>query len=237
VNRADDTTTDIAGTSGVDPSVAAPDVAAPDVESPDGDDDVVVLPWYRNPWNLAALLLAVLVLAGTGGFVIGERHATPDPNATDIGFLQDMRAHHEQAVDMALMFIEKPDVDPNLKTVADEIAFGQSIEIGRMIQLLREYGEPEANESGTGMAWMGQPVPLDRMPGLASDADLQALADATGADADSIFSRLMIAHHEGGIVMAEHAAAHAATSEVVLFAKGVVQGQRGEISELQRLGS
>ena len=209
----------------------------PDTDATTDDDDVTVLPWYRNPWNLGAMLLAVLVLAGAGGFVIGERHATPDPNGTDIGFLQDMRSHHEQAVDMALTFVEKPDVDPDLKVVADEIAFGQSIEIGRLIQLLREYGEPEANESGTAMAWMDQPVPLDRMPGLASDEDLQALAAATGAEADSIFSRLMIAHHEGGIVMAQHAADHAATSEVVLFADGVVQGQRSEIAELQRLGS
>lgn len=224
-------------TSPVSTETASPQRDGAEIDDVDGDDDVLVLPWYRNPWNLAALLLAVLVLAGTGGFVIGERHATPDPNGTDIGFLQDMRAHHEQAVEMALAFIEKPDVNPDLKTVAYEIAFGQSIEIGRMIQLLRDFGEPEANESGVGMAWMNQPVPLDRMPGLATPADLDALNAATGAEADSIFSRLMIAHHEGGITMAEDAESRAATSEVKKFAVGIVQGQQGEIAELQRLGS
>jgi len=122
---------------------------APGAGANTGDDAVVVLAWYRNPWNIGALILAVLVLAGTGGFVLGERNATPDPNSTDIGFLQDMRAHHEQAVEMSLVFFEKPDVDPVLKVIADEILIGQSIEIGRMIQLLREYGATEANESGT----------------------------------------------------------------------------------------
>ena len=198
-------------------------------------DDVLVLPWYRNPVNMFAVLFAVLVLAGTGGFVIGERNATPDPNGTDIGFLQDMRAHHEQAVEMGLVFLEKVGADQNLKVVADEIVFGQSIEIGRMIQMLREYGKAEANESGTGMAWMNQPVPLDRMPGIASAADMEALYQADGADADAIFARLMIAHHQGGIQMAEYAVDNADTSEVVKFAEGVVSGQASEIGELQRI--
>ena len=200
------------------------------------DEEVIVLPWYRNPINIVVMLLAVLVLGGTGGFVLGERNAVPDPNSTDIGFLQDMRQHHEQAVEMAFRFIIKTDVDPTLQTVAYEIIVGQQLEIGRMIQLLREYGAAEANESGTGMAWMQQPVPLDRMPGLASEDDLAALDVASGAEADSIFSRLMIAHHEGGILMAEHAEDHAGTSEVVKFAAGIVSGQTSEIHELERLG-
>lgn len=198
--------------------------------------DVIVLPWYRSPVNIILLLVAVLVLAGTGGFVLGERNAVPDPNETDIGFLQDMRAHHEQAVAMAFAFLAKPGVDPNLQTVAYEIVQGQQLEIGRMIQLLRDYGKPEANESGIGMAWMHQPVPLDRMPGLASEADLDALELTTGDDANALFSRLMIAHHEGGITMAEYANTHADTSEVKDFAAGIINGQRSEISELQRLG-
>ena len=200
------------------------------------DDDVIVLPWYRNPINLIVMLLAVLLLGGTGGFVIGERNAVPDPNSTDIGFLQDMRQHHEQAVEMAFRFIIKDDVNPTLQTVAYEIIVGQQLEIGRMIQLLREYGKAEANESGIGMSWMQQPVPLDRMPGLASEADMDSLELAAGSEAESIFSRLMIAHHQGGILMAEYARDNAGTSEVVKFATGIINGQTSEISELQRLG-
>ena len=37
---------------------------------------------------------------------------------------------------------------------------------------LRTWGLPEANESGTGMAWMGMAVPIDRMPGMASDDEM-----------------------------------------------------------------
>jgi len=54
------------------------------------------------------------------------------------------------------------------------------------------------------MTWMGHPVPLDHMPGIASATEIESLYTATGAEADRIFVTLMIAHHEGGIAMAEH---------------------------------
>ena len=47
----------------------------------------------------------------------------------------------------------------------------------------------------------------------------------------------MVAHHSGGLHMAEFAAAEADNSQVRRLAEGVVDGQRGEIAELQGLGS
>ena len=198
-------------------------------------DDVIVLPWWQNPWNLVAIVLGVLVLAGGAGFVSGERNATPHPNTVDIGFLQDMRTHHEQAVEMSLIYISKSGTNPNIELIAREIAFGQAVDSGRMIQLLRDYGKPEANMTDTAMVWMNAAVPFDRMPGMASTADLDTLARATGADADHVYGTLMITHHEGGIHMAEFGAGHAATSEVREMAKAMVSNQREEIAEMQRL--
>jgi uncharacterized protein (DUF305 family) len=198
--------------------------------------DMVVLPWWQNPWNLVLILASAIVLASGGGFVIGERNATPHPNAVDIGYMQDMRAHHEQAVEMSLIYLAKPDTSSALHTIAKEIAFGQAIDIGRMIQLLRDDGKPEANESGTGMAWMNQAVPLDRMPGLASEKDLESLISASGAVADQLFVKLIIAHHQGGIHMSDYAAKQAATSEVRLMAASASSSQLSEIAELHQLG-
>jgi len=167
--------------------------------------------------------------------VVGERNATPDPNATDIGFLQDMRTHHEQAVVIGLTYMLRPDIDGDLATIAQEIAVGQSVDSGRMIQLLREYGKPEANESGVAMRWMGHEFPEDRMPGLASPTDLNTLANATGAAADTLFVKLMVVHHQAGIAMAQYAADHAATSEVRDFAKSMVSSEQEEIIETQNI--
>jgi uncharacterized protein (DUF305 family) len=229
-----------------DPATA-PDASGPvQVTDPSGDgtargdvgdvgDDVEVLPWHRNPINLVAILLAVAVLAAGIGWLVGNNRALADPNETDIGFLQDMRVHHEQAVQMALIYLDDEDRSFDLSIVAREILVGQNIEIGRFIQLLRGFGESEVNETDIAMTWMGDPVPLDRMPGLATQDDLQALADASGAEADALFVQLMTAHHQGGIHMAEHAAEHAATSEVRLMASQMASGQAEEITEMARL--
>lgn len=219
--------------SDIDPTASSPDTGD-EVDARDGDE-VEVLPWHRNPVNLVAILLAVAVLAAGIGWVIGNNRALPDPNATDIGFLQDMRVHHEQAVRMAMIYLDDTDRDGNLSIVAREIMVGQNIEIGRFIQLLRDFGESEVNETDLAMTWMGEAVPLDRMPGLATEADLQALADATGDQANELFVQLMTAHHQGGVHMAEHAAMHAATEEVRLMASQMASSQAEEITEMARL--
>jgi uncharacterized protein (DUF305 family) len=207
-----------------------------DVGGPvDVGTDVDFRPWWQSKLNLGILALAIALLCGGLGWMIGNNRALPDPNKTDIGFLQDMRTHHEQAVLIALNYLARPDTDPNLRAIAREIAFGQSIEIGRMIQLLRQFGAAESNESDVVMSWMNEPLPTDRMPGLATDADISKLAASTGADADKLFADLMIAHHQGGIHMAQFAADHANVAEVKLLAKSMVTGQTGEISELRGL--
>lgn len=197
--------------------------------------EVEVLPWWRNPVNLVAIVVTVAVLAAAGGYVVGHNRALPDPNATDTGFLQDMRFHHEQAVQLSFIYLDRPDTDPNLTTVARDIVVSQQQEIGIMIQLLRDFGQPEINESDVAMAWMGDPVPLDDMPGLATPEQITALTRASGAEADALFAQLMTAHHQGGIHMADHAAAHARTDEVRTMATKMAAGQRDEVAEMARL--
>ena len=91
------------------------------------------------------------------------------------------------------------------------------------------------NDTDLAMAWMDEAMPLDRMPGLATQTDIDAFVAARGADADVMFVRLMSAHHQGGIHMAEHAADHAANAEVRLMASQMASGQLEEIDEMERL--
>jgi len=214
-----------------DPPVPPDDVDIPEAEL----DEIEVLPWWRNPLNIVAIVLGLLLLGGAVRYVVGDSVATPDPNKVDIGFLHDMRTHHEQAVEMSLNFLSKQGTDRNLRLTAQEIAFGQGVDIGRMIQLLRQYGEPEANMTDTAMGWMNEPVPSERMPGMATESDLVKLAVARGADADRLFASLMLSHQQGGLHMAEFAVDHADTKEVRDFAKGILSSQQGEIYELQKM--
>lgn len=201
----------------------------------DLDDAGDVLPWWQSRLNLGVLAVGIAVLFGALGWVVGQNQKTPDPNATDIGFLQDMRWHHDQAVEIAFVYLNDENIDPALKTTAEEIVFGQSIEIGMMAQILRTFGAAETNETDLAMTWMSEAVPLERMPGLASEADIDALQVAQGADADALFTALMTAHHQGGIHMAAYASTNAHTAEVRTMARQMAESQAEEIDEMAAL--
>jgi uncharacterized protein (DUF305 family) len=202
----------------------------------DGDPgDTIVLPWWQHPFNITVIAVTAALIAGMVGWMIGDAGAGRDAGTVDVGFLQDMREHHEQAVGMSFLFLSLDDTEPGLQTVARSIVFGQGIEIGRMIQLLREFGEAEVNEGDTSMAWMGHSVPLGEMPGMASDDEFNELGTTSGSEADRMFVELMVRHHEGGIEMADYAAANASVDEVRSMASAIAHSQRDEIIEIERL--
>jgi uncharacterized protein (DUF305 family) len=150
-----------------------------------------------------------------------------------------MRWHHDQAVGMSFLLIGKPAEGSNesLRQVAREIVQSQAFEAGRMAEMLREMEAPVANETGTAMEWMGMPVPVAQMPGMASPADVAALQAADGRAADELFIRLMTAHHDGGLHMAEDALRRVSSTKVRAFAAGIVDGQTKEIRELRAIGA
>jgi uncharacterized protein (DUF305 family) len=198
------------------------------------DDDVIVLPWWQHPLNILTIVVAAALLAGMVGWMIGDSNSELAHSEVDTGFLQDMREHHEQAVYMSFVYRALPDIDPGLSTVAASIVIGQNQDIGRMVQMLRMFGEPEANEGDTAMAWMGMPVDRSQMPGMASESDLDELATLSGREADERFVQLMTAHHEGGIHMAEYASGNAENDEVRAMAASMMSSQGDEIAEMQR---
>ena len=75
---------------------------------------------------------------------------------------------------------------------------------------------------------------------MASKAEMQALADAQGGEADRLFLELMRAHHEGGIHMAEYAAENGSNERVRELAGRIAEYQRIEVREytmlMERLG-
>jgi uncharacterized protein (DUF305 family) len=205
-------------------------------ETPSIDNDVTVLPWWQNPLNFIALGLSMLILGAGIGYYFGDSSATPKTNKVDIGFLQDMRYHHDQAVQMAYYYqTSVVDPHPRLNIIAEEILLSQQLENGRMVQLLRSFRAVEANDTGTAMAWMGHAMPIDEMDGLASQSELDSLAAASGDEASRIFATLMIKHHNGGVAMANYAIEYGSNSDVINMAKSMVKGQQAEVSQLQAI--
>ena len=207
------------------------------------NSDPQPLPWWMNPLNIILLVVAGIVLSGAIAFTVGESRGRGAHNGSDIGFLQDMRLHHEQAVVMSLVYIDASSTGTPeglasrgiLRLIAREIIIAQSSESGRMVQLLRQFKASETNETDQVMGWMNEPLPLNQMPGYATDAQLQQLRNTRGKEVDTLFAQLMIAHHNGGIHMAEHASMHGKNSEVTALAKVMASAQKFEVKELTRL--
>lgn len=207
-----------------------------DGDDDDDDDGDIVLPWWQHPLNIVVLVVTAAVIAGMIGWMVGEQSGERHSDV-DTGFLQDMRLHHEQAVFMSFVFRDLPDVDPALRTVAASIVQGQSIEVGRMVQLLRTFGEEEAKDLETSaMLWMGMVSDPDEMPGMATEDELDALIGSSGDAADELYVDLLVDHHRGGIHMAEYAAENAAHAEVRAMAASMAESQADEIAELEGLG-
>jgi uncharacterized protein (DUF305 family) len=221
-------------------SDADADLPAPPPDEDDEDEggDGDGSPWWHSMWRLLVLGVALLFLGTSFGYFVARRSDRhPGAGSVDVGFLQDMRYHHDQATQMSLAYLEKPAAaqDPTLRTIAAEILLGQQLEAGAMVQLLHDYGQPDSNESGTSMAWMFEPFPLAEMPGIATPDQLAELKAATGVDADRLFAELMLTHHLGGIHMAQYAAEHASENAVRVLAQSMVKGQQSDVNELRAI--
>ena len=73
------------------------------------------------------------------------------------------------------------------------------------------------------------------MPGMMSAEDMQKLMDASGADFDRMWLQMMIAHHQGGVEMAEAVLARSDHPQVRALAEGMVQLQQKELDYMAEL--
>ena len=179
-----------------------------------------------GPRQWAAMAAALLFLAGAFGYFVGARDGgTPGANSVDVRFLQDMISHHEQAIEMASIEIVEG-VEPGVQVFAREIVLFQSYEIGLMDRQLADWGNRRESRSGTAMEWMDMSVPVEQVPGLASDAEMDALSEFTARDVDALFVKLMQDHHAGGVHMAVYAVEHASDPFVRELAARMARNQR-----------
>ncbi|MBC7591573.1 MAG: DUF305 domain-containing protein [Salinibacterium sp.] len=199
---------------------------------------------------IAAILTAVALVAAS--LVIGRVSAdvedAPVGSSVEAGFARDMQVHHLQAVEMAMIVRDETD-DPAVRLLAYDIATSQSQQSGQMFGWLAEWGLSQAASEPT-MTWMSRPplgesrhdhaadlahAPGSMMPGLATREQIVELSNPRDVEAERLFLTLMIAHHEGGVEMAE-AVVERSTSRVVLdLANSIVQAQSSEIELMKRM--
>jgi uncharacterized protein (DUF305 family) len=73
------------------------------------------------------------------------------------------------------------------------------------------------------------------MGGMMSEDQMAELADATGAEFDTMFLEMMIEHHEGAIVMARDQVDNGENEEAIALAEAIIEAQQAEIETMQGL--
>jgi uncharacterized protein (DUF305 family) len=187
---------------------------------------------------LAIIALALLLVAGTLGWLVrgGSSAAMPSATSVDAGFAQDMAIHHTQAVTMA--GYERDNTSSSqLRVLAFDIETSQQFQIGEMQGWLDNWRLSRNNPRP--MAWMGHDHMAMQvnglMPGMATPAQMTKLEKSHGKALDILFLQLMIRHHQGGIPMARYAQQHAQEPYVRNLAAQMVNAQSAEIVQMEQI--
>lgn len=179
---------------------------------------------------LAAALATTAVLTACGTDDTGNMPMTDGAGASqsmhndaDVTFAQMMVPHHEQAVTMAGFASERA-ADPEVRALAAQIAGAQGPEISMMTGWLEGWGAPMMTDHAGHV-----------MPGMMSDADIERLEALSGKAFDAMFLRMMVAHHQGAVVMSEAALSAGSDPEVRALAEQIIDAQQAEITQMEQM--
>jgi len=161
--------------------------------------------------------------------------ASPPAHPADVRFLEQMMAHHAQALTMTALVTART-ARADLRTLAERIAISQRDEIALMRRWLAAHGQPAPADGGAHAAHAA--VDHAGMPGMLTAAELSALAAARGAAFERLFLASMIRHHQGALAMvASYFATPGAAQEAAIFrlASDVDADQRAEIRRMRAM--
>ncbi len=150
-------------------------------------------------------------------------------NDQDTTFAQMMIIHHEGAIEMSQLAVERAD-NPAVVALAERIAEAQGPEIDEMTAWLGAWGEDVSPDDHGGMDMGG----MD-MDGMSQEEMMTQLDGLTGVDFDPAFLEAMIAHHEGAIEMSEQQVADGQNPDAVALAEKIIDDQRAEITEMREI--
>ena len=163
--------------------------------------------------------------AGTASTSSSTSGSTQAGRQDDVRFAQMMIPHHEQAVEMAELALQK-DTSARVRQLAEQIRAAQDPEIATMTRWLEQWGAPMTSDQGHAGHGGG---------GMMSEEDLEELSAADGRSFETMWLEMMVEHHEGAVVMAQDVLETTASPEVKALAQAVVTGQTQEIATMKSL--
>ncbi|MDT0167321.1 DUF305 domain-containing protein [Actinotalea sp. AC32] len=151
-------------------------------------------------------------------------------NDADTQFAQMMIVHHEGAVEMAELAIERAD-SAEVRALAERIAGAQGPEIETMTSWLGAWDEELPGEMDMG----GMDHGGMEMDGMDQETAMAELSGLSGSDFDRRFLELMTAHHRGAIEMADEHRGEGENPEALRLSGVIIDAQTLEITEMTNL--
>lgn len=162
-------------------------------------------------------------------------------NNPDVMFAHHMIPHHQQAIEMSDIVLNKQGVDPRVVTLANQIKEAQAPAIQQMQSWLNQWGEPTMMPMPSGSMMPSHGMPghdMSSMPGMSgmmSEQDMTALRNAQGVEAGKLFLTQMIAHHQGAIAMAQNEIKSGQYPPAIAMSRSIVTSQQKEIDEMNAI--
>jgi uncharacterized protein (DUF305 family) len=152
--------------------------------------------------------------------MMGSAHgSTGEASALDEeAFLEQMVPHHESAIAMAQIALDKSD-RPEIRRLAQGIITAQKSEIDQM--------------KAWHLAWFEEELTPDTS-GPHGSIDMGQLETVSGDQFDLAFLSMMIPHHASAITMAESVMMGSPRDEVTMVADEIIAAQAKEIGQMQR---
>jgi uncharacterized protein (DUF305 family) len=152
---------------------------------------------------------------------------TAGVSATDRHFIEQMIPHHEGAVEMAKLALEKA-THPEIKTLATAVIEAQNREIRDMEGWYRDWFGKSVPKGGSSIG--GGMMSQSGMH-TGGGEDINALKNAS--DFDKEFIEQMIPHHQMAIMMARMLESGTDRPEMQQLAKNIIKSQSEEIQKMQ----
>jgi len=151
-------------------------------------------------------------------FLTGCASSDDGFSASDIGFAEMMIPHHQQAIEMSDLALERAS-NAEVLALAEQIKAAQAPEIETMSSW------PGVN-AGAHSGHM--------MDGMLTEEEMQQLRTSSGTQFDRLFLEGMIKHHQGAVMMAS-GVQDSTNAEVAELARAIIAAQEEEIRAMEEL--
>lgn len=175
--------------------------------------------------------VALTGCAGDGSREVEDASgATTTVNDADVELAQMMIVHHEGAIEMADLAVERASTD-EVRDLAEGIAAAQGPEIETMTGWLEAWDEKLPDDADMGGMDHGG---MD-MEGMDQEEVMAELEGLSGADLDRRFLELMIDHHRGALDMAQEHLDKGAHEDALELSRAIVADQQDEIAVMEEM--